>query len=53
MIFSLKIKLNHNYIFQRNWNALLVLLERSQGRGFNEIYFIRFGLNMEEILNIK
>ncbi len=30
-----------------------MLLERSQGWGFNEIYFIVFGLNMGDILNNK
>jgi len=31
----------------------LVLLERSQGVGFNGIYFVKFGLKMREILNFK
>ncbi len=31
----------------------LVLVERSGGAGFNEIYFVRFGLRMGEILNFK
>jgi hypothetical protein len=33
--------------------VLVVLLEKSQGARFNGIYFIRFGLKMEEILNFK
>jgi hypothetical protein len=49
----LKIKLNHNWEFQRIWDVPLMLLKRSQGEGFNEIYFIKFGLKMREILNFK
>jgi hypothetical protein len=49
MIFSLKIKLNSNWIFWRNWNVPLVLLERSWRAGFNEIYLVRFGFRMWEI----
>jgi len=53
MISSLKIKLNHSWKFQRNWNVPLVLLERSWWAGFNEIYLVRFGFRMWEILFIK
>jgi hypothetical protein len=49
MIFSLKIKLNHNCKFQKNWGVPLVLLERFQRVGFNEIYFVRFGLKMGDM----
>jgi hypothetical protein len=38
MIFSLKIKLNPSWKFQRNWNVPWVLLERSWWAGFNEIH---------------
>jgi hypothetical protein len=51
--FSLKMKLNQNWTFQRNWDVLLVLLERSWKWRFNGIYFIRFGIRMGEILNFK
>ncbi len=51
MIFSLKIKLNHSWKFQRNWEFLLVLFARSQEVGLNGIYFVKFGLRMGEILN--
>ncbi len=50
MIFSLKIKLNCSWKFQRNWNVPLVLLERSWWEGFNGIYLVRFGFRMWEIL---
>jgi len=53
MNFSLKIKLNHNCKFQKNWDVPLELLERSQRVGFNGIYLVRFGLKMGEILNFK
>jgi hypothetical protein len=48
--FSLKIKLNHTWKFQRNWNVPLVLLERSWWVGFNEIYLVRFGFKTWDIL---
>jgi hypothetical protein len=53
MISSLKIKLNRSWKFRRNWNVLLVLLERSWWAGFNGIYLIRFGFRMWEILILK
>jgi hypothetical protein len=53
VIFSLKIKLNHSWKFQRNWNMPLVLLERSWWAGFNGIYLVRFGFRMWEILIVK
>ncbi len=53
MIYSLKIKLNHKWKFQKNWDVPLVLLERSWWAGFNGISFVRFGLRMPEILNFK
>ncbi len=46
MVFSLKIKLNCSWKFQRNWNVPLVLLERSWWAGFNGIYLVRFGFQM-------
>ncbi len=53
MISSLKIKLNHNWKFQRNWNVPLVLLERSWWAGFNGIFLVIFGFRWWEtfILN--
>jgi len=51
--FSLKIKLNRSWKFQRNWNVPLVLLERSWWTGFNGVYLIRFGFRMWEILISK
>jgi hypothetical protein len=53
MIFSLKIKLNHSWKFQRNWNVPLVLSERSWWAGFNGIHLVRFGFRMWEILIFK
>jgi hypothetical protein len=53
MIFSLKIKWNCSWKFQRNWNVPLVLLERSCWAGFNGISLVRFGLKMQEILIFK
>jgi len=53
MISSLKIKLNHSWKFQRNWNVPLVLLERSWWAGFYGIYLVRFGFRMWEILIFK
>jgi len=53
MMFSLKIKLNHSWKFQRNWNVPLVLLERSWWAGFNGIYLVRSGFRMWEILILK
>jgi len=53
MISSLKIKLNRSWKFWRNWNAPLVLLERSWWAGFNGIYLVRFGFRMWEILIFK
>jgi hypothetical protein len=53
MISSLKIKLNHSWKFQGNWNVPLMLLERSWWAGFNGIYLVRFGFRMWEILNFK
>jgi hypothetical protein len=37
----------------RNWDVLLVLLERSWLVGFNGIYFVSFGLKMWEITNFE
>jgi hypothetical protein len=31
----------------------LVLFKRSQGESFNEIYFVRFGHRVGEVLNFK
>jgi hypothetical protein len=53
MIFSQKIKLNCSWNFWRNWNVVLVLLERSWWAGFNGIYLVRFGFRMWEILYFK
>ncbi len=53
MISSLKIKLNHSWKFQRNWNVPLVLLEGSWWAGFNGKYLVRFGFRMWEILILK
>jgi hypothetical protein len=53
MISSVKIRLNHIWKSQRNWNVPLVLLERSWWAGFNEIYLVRFGFRMCEILTFK
>ncbi len=53
MIFSLKIKLNHNWKFPRNWNVPLVLLERSWWAGLNGIHLVRFGFRRREILIFK
>jgi hypothetical protein len=50
LIFSLKIKLNHTWKFQRNWNVPLVFLERSWWSRINEIYLVTFGFKMWEIL---
>jgi hypothetical protein len=52
-VFPLKIKLNHNWTFQRNWDVPLVLLERSWKPRFIGIYFIGSGLRMGKILNFK
>jgi hypothetical protein len=49
-IFLLKIKLNHSWNFWRNWNRPLVLLERSWWSRFSDIYLVRFGFRMWEIL---
>jgi len=48
-----KIELNHSWKFRRNWNVPLVLLERSWWAGYNEIYLVRFGFRMWEILILK
>ncbi len=53
IIFSLKIKLNRSWNFQRNWNVPLVLLESTWWAGFNEIYLVRFRFRMWEILIFK
>jgi hypothetical protein len=53
MISSMKIKLNRSWKFRRNWNVPLVLLERCWWAGFNEIYLLRFGFRMWEILIFK
>jgi hypothetical protein len=53
MISSLKIKLNCNWNFWRNWNVPLLFLERSWWAGFNGIYLVRFGFRMWEILSLK
>jgi hypothetical protein len=46
MIFSLKIKLNCNWNFWKNWNVSLVLLKRYWWARFNGIYLVRFGFKM-------
>jgi hypothetical protein len=51
--FFTKIKLNHGWKFQRNWNVPLVLVEKSWWAGFNRIYLIRFGFRMWDILIFK
>jgi hypothetical protein len=38
--------------FQRDWNVPLVLLERSWRAGCNEIYLIRFGFRMWDLISI-
>jgi hypothetical protein len=53
MIFSLKIKLNHSWKFQRNWNVPLVLLERSWWARFNGIYLVRFGFQNGGHINFQ
>ncbi len=53
MISSLKIRLNCSWKFWTNWNVLLVFFERSWWAGFNEIYLVRFGFKMWEILIFK
>jgi hypothetical protein len=53
IIFSLKIKLNRSWKFQRNWNVPLVLLGRSWWAGLNGIYLVRYGFRMWEILIFK
>ncbi len=53
IFFSLKIKLNPSWEFQRNSNVPLALLERSWWAGFNGIYLVRFGFRMWEILIFK
>jgi hypothetical protein len=53
MIFSLTIKLSCNWNFQGDWNVPLLLLERSRWTGFNEIYLVKFGFRMWEILIFK
>jgi hypothetical protein len=53
MIYSLKIKLNHNWKFWRNWSVPLVLLERSWWAGFIGIYLVRFQFKMWENLISK
>ncbi len=53
MISSLKIKLNCSWKFQRNWNVLLVVFERSWWAGFNGIYLVRFGFRLWQILILK
>jgi hypothetical protein len=50
IIFSLKMKWNHSWKFQRNWIVPLMFLERSWWAGFNGIYLVRFGFRMWEIL---
>jgi hypothetical protein len=52
-IFSLKIRLNCSWNFRRNWNVPLVLLERTWWERFNEIYLVRFGFRMWQILIFK
>jgi hypothetical protein len=53
MISSLKIKLNHSWKFQRNWNVPLGFLGRYWWAGLNGIYLVRFGFTMWEILICK
>ncbi len=51
--FFTEIKLNHSWNFRRNWNVPLVFSERSWWARFNEIYLVRFGFRMWEILILK
>jgi hypothetical protein len=53
MISSLEIELNRSWKFRKNWDVPLMLLERSWWAGFNEIYLVRFGFRMWEILIFK
>jgi hypothetical protein len=53
MIFSLKIKLNNSWTFQRNCDVPLVLLERSWWARFNGIHLVRFEFKMWEMLIFK
>jgi hypothetical protein len=53
MISSLKTKLNRSKKSWRNWNVPLVFLERPWWATFNEIYLVRFGFRMWEILICK
>jgi hypothetical protein len=53
IIFSLKIKLNRSWKFQRSWNVPLMSLERSWWARFNGIYLVRFGFRMWEIMILK
>jgi len=53
MISSLKIKLNHSWKFQRNWNVPLVFLERSWWAGFNAIYLVKFGFRNVGDIDLK
>jgi hypothetical protein len=51
--FHWKFELKHSWNFWRNWNVPLVFLERSWWGRFNEIYLVKFGLRMWEILIFK
>jgi len=53
MICSLRIKLNCSWNFRRDWTVPLMLLERSWWTAFNEMYLIRFGFRMWDILIFK
>jgi hypothetical protein len=53
MIFSLKIKLNCSWKFQRSWNLSLVFLERTWWAEFNGIFWVGFGFRMWEIFIFK
>jgi hypothetical protein len=53
MMFSMRIKLNGSWNFQRNCNVPLVSLERSWWAGFNGIYLVRSRFRMWEILIFK
>jgi hypothetical protein len=51
--FFIKIQLNHNWNFERNWDVPLVLLEIFRRSIFSGINFIRFKIGMGEILNFE
>jgi hypothetical protein len=49
----LDVRCKSSWIFWRNWNVPLVLLERSWWEGFNGIYLVRFGFKMWDISIFK